>query len=257
MKKNQTGQTMIETLIAIFILVSGIAAAVGLAVYAFSSSESITKQIIGVGLAREGIEAVKNMRDTNWLQGTLSNPTTNPPGCYNYASSTAFNASCYKGWMGTNGPPPPFCLDPTANNGNCNGVGATTQSFYLGKDPTDTSFPNFWNLQRQFNTNNYGLDFSTTTTAGGFQGFYYPSNSTLSGSGFYRKIIITEDDGVAQYGSGAGNPFNKDTGPRLLVTSQVWWKDKKCPVSTDWPGLGKCSVELRTYLTNWKNYSLP
>ena len=67
----------------------GVSSAVGLAIYAFNSSSSVTKQIIATGLAREGIEAVKNMRDTNWLQ-----QTTIDTNCYNsYSYSHYFIGS--------------------------------------------------------------------------------------------------------------------------------------------------------------------
>ena len=59
------GQTLIETLAAVFILVMGVSASVGLAIYAFNTSGGVVKQIIATGLAREGLEAVRNMRDSN------------------------------------------------------------------------------------------------------------------------------------------------------------------------------------------------
>ncbi len=243
---NNSGQTLIETVIGIFILVTGIAAAVGLAVFALAGSQSAARQIVAIGLAREGVEAVKNMRDTNWLKQTAID--TN---CYN-PKTTQNTAKCYKSWLGTNGPPPPFCLDPTDNNGNCNGNGATIQNYYLGQDAT---IADFWVLIRQRNSNNYGLNFDPDISGLNFKAFYTPSNTLDGSSDFYRKIIITEDDGVANFGVGAGNPFNKNTGPKIKVQSQVWWTDnKKCPRVQDWPGEGKCSVELQTFLTNWKDY---
>ena len=93
LNSTQTGQTLIETVAAIFILVMGITAAVGLAVYAFGNSTNITKQIVAVGLAREGVEAVKNMRDTNWLKLNLATD------CHDFSDLTPPNTNagrCYK-----------------------------------------------------------------------------------------------------------------------------------------------------------------
>lgn len=247
-KKNHKGQTLIETVIAIFILVSGITAAVGLAIFAFSSSQNISKQMIAVGLAREGIEAVKNMRDTNWLRQTSINKD-----CYNYdsglsnpatltcPSSSTGGACCYKNWQTQ-----VFDLNPAGSPGSGN--------YRLRFDLAG----NFWDLESASN-NRYGLDFDSNASGPSFLGFYsFPNgsgvNHSVATSDFARQIVITEDNGVAQYGSGAANPFNKDTGYRLQVISRVWWTDKKCLRSNVWPGLGKCSVELQTYLTNWKNY---
>ena len=235
MYKYSQGQTMIETLVAIFILVMGITAAIGLAIYALATSSNVTKQIIAVGLARQGLEAVKNMRDTNWLQQTSLD--TN---CYDYASG-ANDAKCYTHWLNKL-----YCIDPTNNNGNCDGSG-TTQDYFLGFDPTTSSF---WNLQRQLNATNYGLMFDSANASN--QGFYESGSSGVSctgGSGmadYCRKIEITKD---------TASPFDKNVGPRLIVISRVWWVDRKCPRQPDWSTPAPaCSVELQTDLTNWKNY---
>jgi Tfp pilus assembly protein PilV len=243
--KFQKGQTLIETLAALFILAMGISAAVGLAVYAFNSSTSITKEIIGTGLAREGLEAVRNMRDTNWLQDTLA-----VNGCYDYVTSTNNNANCYTHWLNET-----FCLDPNASDTSnaCATNGTVGNAYLLGFDYTT---PNFWILKKE--TSHYGLNFDSANA--GNSGFYYPGSGnsgvacTSSNSGYCRKIIITAltpSGSVydpATYG-GAENP-----GPLLEVQSQVWWTDKKCPAVNNWPGTGTCSVELDTYLTNWRNY---
>lgn len=234
MKKlnKQSGQTLIETLVAIFILVMGISSALGLATYSLNASTSVNKQLIGLGLAREGIEAVKNMRDTNWLQGTLSTD------CYNYNTATA-TASCYRDWLSAT-----FCINPTNNNGNCNGSGVT-QYYSLS---FDSSTNTFWNLSLQRTSSDFGLNFVSDASTG--KGFYTNSNgvdctNTAGRSDYCRKITITKDTAA---------PYNQDVGPQVIVLSQVWWKDKKCPVSADWPGSGKCSIQLQMYLTNWKNY---
>jgi len=241
--KSQLGQTLIETMAAVFILTMGVTASVGLAVYAFSASTLVTKQIIGTGLAREGIEAVRNMRDTNWLQQTsLDN-------CYDFTSSPIgqLTAKCYSHWMG-NGGPPYYCINPTNNSGlgSCNGNGDTLDYYILGFDSTNSG-TGFWSLQKQDtqgnNVGKYGLDFDPN----GSSGFYVPGSNQNGSSAYYRKITITK--------LGDGPNFNQaGLGPKLFVQSQVWWTDKKCPRVVDYPGPGKCSTELDMFLTNWKNY---
>jgi len=115
---------MIETMVAVFILVTGVTAALGLAVYAYSASTNIVKQIIATGLAREGLEAVKNMRDTNWLQ-----QTTIDTSCFNYLSLDQ-TANCYKNWLGNSAGTTAYCLNPTSAGG-CGG-GSQSASFRLG-----------------------------------------------------------------------------------------------------------------------------
>jgi type II secretory pathway pseudopilin PulG len=243
------GQTMIETLVAIFMLTMGVSAALGLAIFAFSSSTNIAKQIIATGLAREGLEAVKNMRDTNWLQQTSIN--TN---CWNYVSND-LTASCYKNWLNQQ-----YCLDPKNNNGhgNCNGNNSIQSDYFLG---FDSAANGYWVLEPQRNCGsncNYGLWLDKTNQNG--YGFYYPGTKTGSNwngvvcdnnanmSDYCRKITITEDPNPA--------PYNQATeGPLLKVQSFVWWVDKKCPRAADWPQASPtCRLELDMYLTNWKNY---
>jgi Tfp pilus assembly protein PilV len=70
--KFQSGQSLIETIIAIFVLTMALTTALGLAVYSLSSSSLSQNQIIAVNLAREGIDVVRAMRDSNWLAGDAS-----------------------------------------------------------------------------------------------------------------------------------------------------------------------------------------
>lgn len=255
LNKNKAGQTLIETLVAIFMLVMGVTAAIGLAIYAFNSSSTVTKQIIATGLAREGVEAVKNMRDTNWLKDAL---TIN--GCYDYASSQANKANCYQNWLGSASGTVPFCINPTSGNGPCIGDISGSPG-YNNVLRFDSSSANFWVKFRGTNSHGYGLTFNPVISGNGFYNDGINSDGTngiacqdgasdqngVPISNYCRKIIITKDTTTA--------PYNTDANLSLLkVQSQVWWVDKKCPRSLDWPGLGKCSIELDSYLTNWKDY---
>jgi type II secretory pathway pseudopilin PulG len=220
----QTGQTLIETVVALFIMVMGITAALGLANYSFSASSNVRKQIIGVGLAREGIEAVKNMRDTNWLNGSIQ---TN---CYNFADSGSLSASCYKDW-----------LNPASGGYNLNFNG----SLYLYFNAAASSGNGYW-LYSTSASNAWGLNTSTDIN----NGLYTPSAGATGSSGFYRQIVITPDTTAPFDAQSSGNPYFQ----RLLVRSRVWWTDKNCPATSTWPNGGKCSLELQTYLTNWKTF---
>lgn len=253
-RQNKTytaGQTLIETLAAVFILTMGITASVGLAIFAFNSSGGIVKQIIATGLAREGLEAVRNMRDTNWLQDSLSIP---PAGCYDFGTSKPNAANCYPDWLGdTNLSMVPYCINPTSNNGNCNGdaPAGTPINYYLRFDSTQPS--NIWVFKKdQNNTKYFGLNFNDPSVPSSnwqTNGFYSPGTGvtcTNSTSGYCRKIILTKLNAA---------PYNQDDGPLLEVQSQVWWVDKKCPAVADFSSASvTCRLELDTYLTNWKNF---
>lgn len=250
----EIGQTLIETLAALFILTMGVSAATGLAVYAFSASSNINKQIIATGIAREGIEAVRNMRDTNWLLDTLA-----PTGCYNYTNSTANNAPCYLNWLGRTGALPFHCIFPDSTSGNtCSNTTTATMNYSLGlTSPNSTG--TVWTLTKQASpgNNNFGMTFNTTNTG---TGFYTQSGTIACGAGvnaadYCRKIVITNYS-VTNGNVSSKPPYDKDDNLSLVeVQSEVWWVDKKCPRVSDYGSANPaCRIELDTYLTNWKNY---
>ena len=241
----QKGQTLIETMAALLIMSMGVSAAAGLAVYAFSASTNINKQIIAVGLAREGLEAVRSMRDTNWLQDTLVN-------CYDFATASANKASCYQNWLGTNGNNPFYCLDPSSGNGNnCNG-NQSALDYYVGFNSSHSD-TNFWVFKSA--AANYGINLDKTNS--GNSGFYSEDGNTpctSATSDYCRSVSISKiTTGVYDPNNSGGSA--QTPGPLVLVKSKVWWIDKKClRVNTFGAANPACKIELDTYLANWKNY---
>ena len=69
-RKNQQGITLIETMVAITVLIIGLVGAVILATYSIRVTEDSKHEMTGVNLAREGIEVIRNVRDSNWRDGT-------------------------------------------------------------------------------------------------------------------------------------------------------------------------------------------
>lgn len=70
MKKflNQRGETLIEVLLAIMILLIGVISVVKLFESVAINRQIIKERIIATNLAREALEATRNLRDTNWLR---------------------------------------------------------------------------------------------------------------------------------------------------------------------------------------------
>lgn len=232
-RQAQAGQTLIETLVAAFILIMGISAALGLATYSLSVTGKIKQQTIAIGLAREGIEVIKNMRDTNWLQGIKSSD------CYDFLPPHSLTTYCYRDWLSA-----VYNIDPGSD------TDPDGQNLFV---PLPVPTVNTKEYSLSYNQGSetpwalgviggYGLDLSTDTSADGI--YYYPG---AGNSGFYRKIIITSED---------FEPFDRDEGPRLTVTSKVWWWGKNCPSVTDVADTdtNPCMVTLKTYLTNWRNF---
>jgi len=65
---NEKGFSLTEVMIAIMILTVAIISATSLLVGLISSNKNNVKTLQAYYLAQEGVEAVRNIRDTNWLQ---------------------------------------------------------------------------------------------------------------------------------------------------------------------------------------------
>jgi len=78
--------TLIETIAAIFILTAGILAISSLISYLISVSSISSQKLIAAYLVQEGIEIVRNIRDTNFLSGNSWNYglTSCGLGCFNF-----------------------------------------------------------------------------------------------------------------------------------------------------------------------------
>jgi len=63
------GFTLLELLISTFVLMVGVAAVAGLVSRFFIYDLYLTPKMQAAYLSQEGIEIVKNIRDTNWIEG--------------------------------------------------------------------------------------------------------------------------------------------------------------------------------------------
>jgi Tfp pilus assembly protein PilV len=66
-KYNQQGQGLLETIVALGIIVSGLVGMMNLTISNQTAGEDAEERLIATNLAREGIEVVRAIRDTNWL----------------------------------------------------------------------------------------------------------------------------------------------------------------------------------------------
>lgn len=62
------GETLVEVIIAVFVVSLGSAIAASLIVTSFQANTLSRDNLIAMNLAGEGIEAVRGVRDTNWLK---------------------------------------------------------------------------------------------------------------------------------------------------------------------------------------------
>ena len=70
---DRRGFTMIETMVAIFVILTAVITPMSIASQALSSSRFAKEQITAFYLAQEGIELVRNIRDNNAIAGTTWN----------------------------------------------------------------------------------------------------------------------------------------------------------------------------------------
>lgn len=77
--RNNKGETLAETLVALMVLGIGITVASTVISSSIQNMENTYNRILAVNLAREGLEAVHNIRETNWMK--FSNDKR---GCWNH-----------------------------------------------------------------------------------------------------------------------------------------------------------------------------
>lgn len=65
--KNQAGQSLLELVVAISVITVGLFSVWNLFISNYNGEQEAGARILSVNLAREGIEIIKNMRDSNWL----------------------------------------------------------------------------------------------------------------------------------------------------------------------------------------------
>lgn len=223
------GQSMIETIVAIFILTSALTAGLGLAIYAFSSAQVSLNEVVATNLAREGVDVMRYMRDTNWLESDKKNIAP-------YTLADCGGTLCYAKWL--------------------EGVSGLGYHNYGIAENSGGSNPNQWRLEFSPSTNDWVLDVgndynlylqSDGINAGSYQ---HVDNGTVSV--FARRMRIsycytTTTPACANY---------TVQNPEVIVQSTVAWRGKNCV----WAGTdpeaapSRCKIVVEEHLTNWKDY---
>lgn len=67
------GFSLLEVIVAIFVIAIGVTGSLSLINYCISSAAIGKSQIIAANLAQEGLEIVRNIRDSNWLEDATWN----------------------------------------------------------------------------------------------------------------------------------------------------------------------------------------
>jgi type II secretory pathway pseudopilin PulG len=210
------GQTLIETIVAIFILTTSLTASLALTVYVFANSARSLNEITATNLAKEGVDVIRNIRDTNWLESDDKGGPWGLTACT--LAGKTFN--CYpRAWEGVPG---------------------------NGYHHYDISLDGNYQVVFNSSTNTWTLDSSPSSFAIYKQadGSY---NSTVNGFPvFARKVTLTHN---------SNPPFGAGSLSEITVTSTVGWTGKGCSTMTNFdPTTTNCSVAISERLTNWKDY---
>lgn len=72
-RQNMAGFTLLETIVAVGLIVVGLVSALALITNSLFYVSNIQDRLIAANLAAEGIEVVRNIRDNNWLQNLAWN----------------------------------------------------------------------------------------------------------------------------------------------------------------------------------------
>jgi len=75
-KINQQGQSLVELIVAVAVINIGLFSVWSLFLVNFNAEKEAEMRIVGANLSREGIELVKNIRDSNWLKMVVSESAT-------------------------------------------------------------------------------------------------------------------------------------------------------------------------------------
>jgi type II secretory pathway pseudopilin PulG len=223
----QRGQTLIETVVAVFILVLGISTAIGLGVYAFNNADDSTRVIVGTSLAREGVEAVKNQRDSNWIADSPNGPDNNTQNCTFDGGSV--QQPCDESWL-NNLSSGTYALD--FDGGNNNDAGQTLT----------------------VNPSSYALKYCPSTKAYLSSSSGAPYCAGAQSTIYSRKIVLqssTSYGGTNYYYTDAATGNTYPAFLSAVVT--VWWTSRHCPVANDPSTLpNSCKTTLEMHLTTWQ-----
>ena len=69
-KNFNTGFTLLEIIIAMFIVTVGMGGVFGIVQRSFTIMSVSESRLVAANLAQEGLEIIRNVRDTNWIEGS-------------------------------------------------------------------------------------------------------------------------------------------------------------------------------------------
>jgi type II secretory pathway pseudopilin PulG len=238
----QSGQSLIETIVAIFILVTALVAGLGLALYAVTHSANAKNQIVATNLAREGIEVVRMVRDSNWLAAEDDNQIDDLTNCTFPNPAPNDVRPCY-----------PETFD-------VNSLGGTYSNLNNGEAIV------YYFINVRLESAALYSPFLCQQATGGFRPTFRIVGASCPIPVRYARIVnIATGNTAPPFTADSTNPSAAaGHSPEKIVTSTVVWQGRNCtPFPTDFIGMllfnprtfdTRCKIEITEHLTNWKDY---
>lgn len=141
-KSKNTGFTLLEVIVAIFILTVGIGGSFSLIQQTISTASMIQSRLIAAYLGQEGIEIVRNIRDNNWLEQRESLQSPPLPAWNDGMSGCQGPTNCCEGDYKTNMPPSKTSLTSVVgcDFDNLRYLNIDSDGFYSHLSGTQTKF---------------------------------------------------------------------------------------------------------------------
>lgn len=227
---NPHATSLLEVIIATFLLAIAAVSATVLIVGALQANRISKNKMIAINLAREGLELVRNVRDSNWIQYSAYTK------CWNVIPGVVCDGA-----------------SPDSSNADAeyfihhDAVVGSEAYYRIGIDPTDFTInleasPNHEPLDLEFGAaadNNEFLLYSSgidTDGDGVEDNFVYCHDNTATATDFYREIRFVYEDT-----NSSGDPDQEDQ--IVKVTSTVQWHERS--------RTHQVQVQLITKLTNY------
>lgn len=250
-QKQRSAFTLPEVLVAMSILVVVIFAATSLLVAALRSNKDNINTLIAYGLAQEGLEGVRNMRDSDWLLGAKFTGEVGIQNSlvWNAVFPTDLNVDHF------------YTIDYNQNQSGLNLGGGSS---VVGSGDLSGYAP--WVLAEVNTTacanNDYGscdftllkkvTDVSGSSTAGGLTEYVHNAATGTGNSQntlFHRYLIIKQ----LNYGSGQAAGASEQIVPATTTTVSPSLKKMQVSSVVEWKEFARNrKVQLDTVLTDWK-----
>ena len=213
-KQYQRGETLLEVLIALVVLIIGSVTATSLIITAIKANVYNKDSLVALNLAQEGLEFMRNVRDGNWIKFSADTQ-----GCWNVkpgAATCSGNLLAEKLPSNNVG----YALGDTLSN-----VGAKLD---LSDGTSDEAFRiKYFDLTPAEDTDNWDRPPTTgdeKTDDYDFMGTSHTSGTTVTDTKFYRSINVDYMD-IGTSPLWARTDVAGPSADMMIVTSTVQWRD--------------------------------